>query len=107
MNNAQIVDSDRVRPTKIEHRCEEMFDGDRLTQRYNFVVYHFEKGGHYYWARAYADEIDTVSLFGPLDSRTTRKPVAGSVDADIVAYFQRRFDTIQTLGDEGYTVIWS
>ena len=54
-----------------------MFDGDRLTQKYNYVVYHFENGGHYYWARAYLEDIDTVALFGPLDNRTTRRTVAG------------------------------
>jgi hypothetical protein len=107
MNDRWTADGDRVLPTEIEHRCEEMFDGDRLTQKYNYVVYHFENGGHYYWARAYLEDIDTVALFGPLDNRTTRRTVAGQMDADVLAYLQRRFQEIQALGDEGYRVIWS
>ena len=89
------------------HRCEEVFDGDQLTQRYNYVVYHFENGGHCYWARAYLEDIDTAALFGPFDDRITRRPAASPMDADVLAYLQRRFQEIQTLGDEGYKVTWS
>lgn len=80
MNDRRTFDRDRVLPTGIEHRCEEMFDGDRLTQKYNDVVYHFENGGHYHWACAHLKDIDTA-LPGPLDNHT-RRPVAGPMGAD-------------------------
>jgi hypothetical protein len=103
MNALRTADGDRVLPTEIEHRCEEMFDSDRLTQKYNYVVYHFENAGHYHWARAYLEDIDTVALFGPLDNRITRGPdgrrCAGPPSTAISRNSGSR--------DDGYRVIWS
>jgi len=103
MADHRIVGDDAVRPTEIEHRCEEMFDGMTLIQRYNYVVYHFENGGRYFWARAYLDEAGSVALYGPFDSRAARTPIAGgTLDEDVLAYLRRRFRKVQTLGSGGY-----
>jgi hypothetical protein len=45
-----------------------------------------------------------VALLGPFDNRTSRRPAAGPVDANVLGYLQRRFQEIQALGDEGYRV---
>jgi hypothetical protein len=57
MAEHQFVDSDNVRPTEIEHRCDEIFDGEALEQKYNYIVYHFDCNGTYFWARTYTDEL--------------------------------------------------
>src|SRR5262245_40479249 len=36
------VDADDLAPSKIEHRCEELFEGETLVQKYNYIVYHFD-----------------------------------------------------------------
>jgi hypothetical protein len=102
-----VVDPDTVKPTQIEHKCDEIFDGDTLQQKYNYFVYHFERDGRYFWARTYVEDIDTVSIYGPFDGRETMKPISGSPDDAILAYLKRRFEKIDTLGPEGYVTIWS
>ena len=66
MAEHRIVDRDEVVPTEIEHRCEETFNGEELEQKYSYIVYYFNCNGAYFWARTYIDEIDTVSVYGPL-----------------------------------------
>ena len=106
MGEFRVIDADFVRPNEIEHKCEEMFDGEVLLQKYNYIVYHFDCDGRYFWARTYADEIHTVSLFGPFDRRDTMKPLSGPLDEAVLAYLKRRFREIQTLGSEGYETHW-
>ena len=104
MADHRIKKDDAVQPTEIEHRCDEMFDGERLIQRYNYIVYHFENGGRYFWARAYLDDAGAVAMYGPFDSRAAKNPVAaGGLDDDVIAYLKRRFRKVQTLGSGGYT----
>jgi hypothetical protein len=107
MVEIRVIDSDSVWPIEIEHKCEEMFDGDTLEQKYNYIVYHFNRDGRYFWARTYTDEIDSVSVHGPFDRRDTMKELPGSLDDAMLSYFKRRFRKIKTLGSEGYVVIWS
>lgn len=107
MADYRFGDRDTIRPTEIEHECEEIFDGEALVQEYNYIVYHFDCDGRYFWARTYTHEIDTVSVYGPFESRDTMKPVSGSLDEAILSYFKRRFRKIQTLGKEGYIAVWS
>jgi hypothetical protein len=99
---ARFLDEDPVQPNAVEHKCEEIFDGDRLEQRYNYLIYHFELSGSYFWARAYLDDIKSVSLHGPFESRATMRPVEGSLDEAVIAYLKRRFWNIQTLQTDGY-----
>jgi len=106
MTDADYVDGDEVAPVEIEHRCEEIYRGGRLEQRYNHLVYHFECGGRYYWARAYLDDINAVSIFGPFDGRPAKQRVEGQLDEQLLAYMRRRFREINTLGEEGYVTIW-
>jgi hypothetical protein len=101
------VESDDIEPSEIEHKCEELFDGDALVQKYNYIVYHFDCDGRYFWARTYTHEIDTVSVFGPFDRRETKNKLPGSLDEAMVAYLKRRFRKIETLSSEGYVAFWS
>jgi hypothetical protein len=104
----EVVDDedDPVLPSAIEHKCEEIFDGDQLDQKYNYLVYHFELSRCYFSARAYLRDIESVALFGPYDSRATMTPVEGSLDEAVIAYLKRRFWTIQN-GNDGYATLWS
>jgi len=102
---ARFIDEDSIRPTAIEHKCEEIFVGDELEQKYNFLVYHFDRNGVYFCARTYLHDIKTVSLHGPFESKVSMKPTGGSVDGAVLAYLKRRFATIQTLGNDGYASI--
>jgi hypothetical protein len=99
------IDQDPIQPTAIEHKCEEIFDGDKLKQKYNYIVYHFDRRDGYFWARTYVDDIKTVSLYGPFESRVTMKAIRGSLDEAVVAYLRRRFSIIQTLRNDGYAPI--
>jgi hypothetical protein len=105
----EVVDDedDPVLPSAIEHKCEEILDGDQLNQKYNYLVYHFEVGGCYFWARAYLRNIESVALYGPFESRATMRLVEGSLDEAVIAYLKRRFWTIQTYGRDGYATLWS
>jgi len=103
----RVVDPDGANPTEIEHKCEQMFDGDTLVQEYNYFVYHFERDGRYFWARTYVEEIGAVSIYGPFDGRETMKPIAGPLDDAVLAYLKRRFEKIDMLGSGGYVTIWS
>lgn len=101
-----LVDPDTVKPTGIEHKCDQMFDGDTLLQEYNYFVYHFERDGRYFWARSYVEDIGTVAIYGPFDGRETKEPTSGPLDDAILSYLKRRFLKIDTLGSGGYVTIW-
>lgn len=47
MAEDQFVNSDNIRP-EIEHRCDEIFEGEALLQKYNYIVYHFDCDGSYF-----------------------------------------------------------
>lgn len=106
MAEDQFVDSDNIRPIEIEHRCDELFEGEVLLQRYNYIVYHFDCDGSYFWARTYTDEIGTVSVYGSFESRDKRNLISGPLDEAMLSYLKRRFRKIQTLGNAGYEVVW-
>lgn len=105
----RFEEDDGITPSRIEHRVEEIFADGVLEQRYNHLVYHFERGGHRISARAYLDEIERVDLFGPFESEVDLTPVEDAAFFDLVlAYMKRRFATIKKLVDgKGYEVIWS
>jgi hypothetical protein len=101
------ADVSELLPVEIEHKCDEIRDGDRLLQSYNYFVYHFECAGLYYWARSYLDDIKNVALYGPFDGRQTKKLVEGNVtQPDLLSYLQRRYRSISVLSENGYTLIW-
>ena len=102
---ACLLDEDPVRPTAIEHRCEEIITEGKLEQKYNYIIYHFECDGAYFWARTHVDDIRTVSLHGPFESRATMRPARGRIDEAVLAYLRRRFRNIQTLRDDGYASV--
>jgi hypothetical protein len=105
--NVRIIDVDEVTPTEIEHKSEEIYAGDALQQRYNYLVYHFDITGRYFWARTYLDNIGVVSVFGPFQSRLSKTPVPGHLDDGVLSYLKRRFKEIQTFGRTGYETVWS
>jgi hypothetical protein len=70
MAEDQFLSSDNVTPIEIEHRCDEIFKGEGLLQKYNYIVHHFDYNGS--WARTYTDEINTVAEGGPFASRDRR-----------------------------------
>lgn len=110
MNDFSFVENDDLRPSEIEHRCEEMYDaGGKLQQKYNYVVYHFAAAGRFFYARAYLDEIGTVNVYGPFEGRNYSAQGAsfsGRLDDAMLAYLKRRFVIIQRLGREGYVTVW-
>ena len=89
--NLRLVDQDPVQPTAIEHKCDED----------NYIVYHFDGDGAYFWARTYLDDIKTVSLYGPFENRATMKPIGVSVNDAVLVYLQRRFSKVELLRDDG------
>jgi hypothetical protein len=107
MAGYRTAGADDIGPVEIEHRCEEIFDGEALKQSYNYIVYHFDCAGGYFWARSYLDEIGTVSVHGPFESRETMKAISGPLDPAMLSYLKRRFQEIETSGNEGYQPVWS
>jgi hypothetical protein len=101
--NDLFVDQDPIQPVAIEHRCEELRHEGRLEQRYNCLSLRSDDA--YFWARAYLDEINTVSLFGPLESRASRRPTGGALSEAVLAYLRRRFRIVQMLQSDGYKAI--
>ena len=101
----RIIDHDPIQPTAIEHKCEDIYDGDMLEQKYSYLVYHFESDGAYFWARTYLDDVSIVSLHGPFESRTELRPTDAPLSGHVLTYLRRRFRTIQVLQKGGYVSI--
>jgi hypothetical protein len=101
----RLIRQDPIQPSAIEHKCEELFVGDKLEQKYNYIIYHFDYNGTYFWARTYLHDVETVSLHGPFESRATMKPTNGSLDVAVLVYLKRRFRNVQTLQNDGYAPI--
>jgi hypothetical protein len=106
MAKHRTVDRDDVVPTEIEHKCEVRFVGDKCEQIYNYIIYHFDCNGAYFSERTYLDEIETVSVLGPLEGRHPTR-TSGPVNEGMLSYLNRRFRKIQTLGNDGYVEVWS
>jgi len=91
-------DGDPVTPTSIEHKIDDVYggaDGKQLEQTYNFLDYHFELNGAYLRARAYLDEMQNVTLFGPFEGRgNLRKISAPEVETAVIAYLARRYSKV-------------
>jgi hypothetical protein len=88
-------DPDPIEPTRIEHAVDDVWEGEQLLQRYNFLDYHFEHEGAYCRARSYADDFRDATLFGPFDGPgSIRKIIALDFERDVLKYLQRRFRKI-------------
>lgn len=85
-------------PFEIEHSVDEIWDGATLLQRYNFLDLYFEDDDGYCRARAYVDEMDSVTLFGPFAQRTSLSKVERpSFEQYVLAYLERRFRVVRRL----------
>lgn len=103
---------DAIQPFKIKHHVDEITEGGRLVERYNYVVYEFENKDGYVWARTYMDEVVKVAIYGPFANRSRSSKVAApKLEAAVVDYLKRRFSRIdrfnadQNAGD-AYETIW-
>ena len=107
MSKADFRDSDPVDPALIEHRCEEIWSGESLEQVYNYLVYRFDIDGLHYWARAYLDEIDEVSITtASADLEGLAPQPMGGPPTAMLGYLKRRYRRITVLGPKGYQPIW-
>ena len=92
---------DPIQPVGIDHHVDVIWADEARTsleQVYNYLDYHFERGGRYCRARSYRDEPDEVTLFGPFKWRGSTDRVEDSVFFDDVsAYLKRRFRIVKTL----------
>lgn len=101
----QLLEQDPITPIQIEHRCEELFEGDRLIQIYNYIYYEFETTEHFYWARSYLEENNEVSIFGPFSKDDKRIAVEAPIDSGVISYFRRRYPILNRLGAKEYEAI--
>ena len=102
-------EDDPLTPARIEHLCEEIHADGVLEQKYNYLVYHFEMNGHYLRARAYLDEIDKVSIYGPFETAQACDAISDDeFETLAMGYLKRRFQIITKLSGEagGYAVVW-
>lgn len=102
-----VRDEDPVTPVSIEHRCEEIIIGGEVEQHYNYLVYALAYEGRRYAARAYLDQIEEVSLYGPFGPEGDDKRLPGPIPEPVLAFFMRRYRTISVLGPKGYVILWT
>ncbi len=107
MADFRIDQEDAILPVRITHNSEQIWDGERLEQDYNYLDYEFETEQHRYRARTYLNTIRTVAIYGPFardsDGVATLKGV--EIDRRVLAYLRRRYVEIKTLGPNGYVPI--
>jgi hypothetical protein len=86
-------------PLSIVHsRDTIVFDG-QVAQDYRFLVYRFAGRTVDIIARTYLDNLSEVAILSGAEPMPLPTPV--------MAYLQRRFDVIKTLGGpDGYLVVW-
>lgn len=99
MNFREVQNDDPISPTSIEHNVDEIWEGDELAQRYNFLVYNFEDGNASIWAKSYADEFHTITMYGPHDREDRTRQVENAELAQRVhAYLSKRFGKVVSQG---------
>lgn len=90
---------DPIEPARIIHGCDDMWFGDRLERRYNFLEYFFEEKGVVLRARAYLKEIDRVDLYPAYLINSNGNPEAQveapELRAKALVYLRRRFRRIE------------
>lgn len=105
MSDFRMDEEDPIVPARIVHNSEQIWNGNTLEQNYNYLDYEFETDEHLYRARAYLDDIQTVSIVGRFD-RTSSEPdivTSEQIDPRILAYLRRRYAVIMIPGPSGYT----
>lgn len=107
MSDFRMDSEDAIVPVRITHSSEQTWNGNTLEQNYNYLVYEFEIGEHIYRARAYLDDIRTVSILGRFDSAGSTPVLLtkAEVDPRVLAYLQLRYAVIMLLGPTGYEPI--
>ena len=107
MSDFRMDEEDAIVPARIVHNSEQIWNGNTLEQNYNYLVYEFETDEHLYRARAYLDDIQTVSILGRFDRASSQPEMLTSeqVDPHILAYLRRRYSVIMILGPTGYRPI--
>lgn len=99
---------DEIVPAEILHNVDEISVSGELLQKYNFLVYRFERNGLAIDARAYLDMIGTVSYFCPR-ARPLPGPCvqAPEFEKEVFEYLKRRFHSIDRFDlDRGYVTVW-
>ena len=96
------IDADPREPVRIEHRFAELIVDGRLEQRYNYIYYAFETEHAFYWARAYLEDANEVSVYGPFDLSTQKTRIDSPLDPEVIAYLKRRYPIVKRLGPAGY-----
>jgi hypothetical protein len=98
---------DPILPVRITHKSEQIWNGDRLEQDYNYIMYEFETEQHRYHARTYLNNVRTVAVYGPFEKGDARlAPVEGiEIDRRVLAYLRRRYSATTTLGSTGYVPV--
>lgn len=94
-------EADPITPIRIDHRVDEIWADERggtLLERYNYLEYHFERGGQYRRARAYLDTSTSVTAYGPFSARRALSRIdAPEFEADVLSYLARRFSEVKRL----------
>jgi hypothetical protein len=104
--HGEVVDRDPIVPRAIEHRCEEIMIEGKCQQRYNYLVYTFEREGIRLVARMYLHTPTEVSLF-PERQATEDGALGEEIEVpdlrrDVASYLRRRYRHLKLLTREGY-----
>lgn len=103
----KMVEGDEISPAEIQHRKDDIWQGNELLESYNYFTYVFRSGGVNITARTYINEIHSVALYGPmLDGDPNQRAEAPEFREAVLAYLKRRFRKIEVLGSAGYETIW-
>ena len=95
-----------MEPYQIEHLVDTIDEDEQVIQTYNYWIYRFEGNGAYVWARAYADDVKVVSVFGPFKSPAELIPVQNrQLFREVASYLRVRFTDVQMLGADGYVKV--
>ena len=90
-------------PRLIRHDHDMIFNGSEPVQSYNFITYNFDNGDDPFVARAYLDDIDTVSImFRNAPGPRTIAEARPRIGAGALCYLQKRYRTINVLVESGY-----
>lgn len=89
-------EEDPIRPTRIEHDVDEIWDGEELSECYNYPVYYFEGHGARCSARTYLDDIKNVTLYGPFREGSSHEATpCPALEAEVLAYLGRRYQVVE------------
>ncbi len=103
-----LESDDIITPFKIKHDIDYIFNGYNIDIYYNYIDYHFERNGVYCVARAYLDEINSVSIRGIFSGSDRRETAKSREMLEVVCnYLKRRYRKIEVFKDGEYKTIWT